>query len=96
MPGDLVIWKPLLFEELYPLLPVNVYPLLFGKLSIVCGKPSIALCTSFSGPPWARQAGGTGIRFADHFGEIPSCFLAKINQALGSSGLSDGQCVCVR
>lgn len=68
-----------------------------GNYPLLCGKLSIAPCTSFSEPPWAGQcsAGGTGIRFANHFGAIHSCFLAKINRALGSSEQpDDGQCVC--
>lgn len=68
-----------------------------GNYPLLCGKLSIAPCTSFSEPPWAGQcsAGGTGIRFANHFGAIHSCFLAKINRALGSSEQpDDGHSVC--
>lgn len=67
-----------------------------GNCPLSVGNHLLLSAQAFQGLPGLGSARGTGIRFADHFGEIPSCFLAKINQALGSSGLSDGQCVCVR
>lgn len=68
-----------------------------GNYPLLCGKLSIAPCTSFSEPPWAGQcsAGGTGIRFANHFGAIHSCFLAKINRGTWFQWAARWWAVCV-